>query len=176
MSRKHRIWYPGASFHVTSRGNRKAALFYEDADRLQYLSILEEARERYPFQLFSYCLMNNHLHLQIKTIQDHPQHFMKMINTRYAKFFNKKYELVGHVFQGRYGSKLIQSIQYQLQVSKYVHLNPVEAGMILSPQDYRWSSCAAYVSDQHNRHVTTEEILSHFEQPQKEKYYQYLLK
>ena len=79
--------------------------------------------------------MTNHIHLQIETIQHHPKEMMKMLNSRYAMYFNKRHHLVGHVFQGRYGSELIDSADYFLDVSRYIHLNPVEANMVKYPED-----------------------------------------
>ncbi|MDR4949883.1 transposase [Neobacillus cucumis] len=172
MSRKHRVWFPGAKYHITSRGNRRSSIFYDDYDREAYLQLLEEARRYFPFYLHTYCLMTNHIHLQIETIHHHPKDMMKMLNSRYAMYFNKRHHLVGHVFQGRYGAELIDSKDYLLDVSRYIHLNPVEANMVKSPSDYRWSSYAAYVSISNlvNPHITTTKILSHFPEPQKEHY------
>jgi REP element-mobilizing transposase RayT len=170
MSRNHRIWFPGAKYHITNRGNRRSSIFYDDFDRDAYLQLLEETRGYYPFYLHAYCLMTNHIHLQIETIHHHPKDMMKMLNSRYAMYFNKRHRLVGHVFQGRYGAELIDSSDYLLDVSRYIHLNPVEAKMVKSPRDYRWSSYSAYISDYANPHVTTIKILSHFPEPQKENY------
>ncbi|MED4227920.1 transposase [Neobacillus cucumis] len=170
MSRKHRVWFPGAKYHITSRGNRRSSIFYDDFDREAYFQFLEEARCYFPFYLHTYCLMTNHIHLQIETIHHHPKDMMKMLNSRYAMYFNKRHNLVGHVFQGRYGAELIDSKDYLLDVSRYIHLNPVEANMVKSPSDYRWSSYAAYISDYVNPHITTTKILSHFREPQKEHY------
>src|SRR5690625_547034 len=165
MSRRLRVWYPGAMYHITSRGNRRTALFYDEADYLEYLKILEESREYYPFYLHSYCLMTNHIHLQVETIDYHPQYMMKMINSRYAIYYNKRYELEGHVFQGRYGSALIENIKYELKVSQYIHLNPVEAKMVTFPEAYQWSSFAAYILQKKDPHVTTDRILGYFAEP-----------
>ncbi|WP_068675247.1 transposase [Oceanobacillus sp. Castelsardo] len=170
MARKLRVWYPGAMYHITSRGNRRAALFYDESDKQSYLKILEEARFYYPFHLHAYCLMTNHIHLQLETVDHHPQHIMKMLNSRYALYFNKRHRLVGHVFQGRYGAELFETVDYQLEVSRYIHLNPIEAEMVTKPKDYVWSSYGAYISDLKNQHVTTEKILGHFKVPRKEKY------
>src|SRR4051794_36488596 len=95
---------------------------------------------------------------------------MKMLNSRYSMYFNKRHRLVGHVFQGRYGAELIDSSDYLLDVSRYIHLNPVEAKMVKSPKDYRWSSFSAYIFDSVNPHITTTKILSFFPEPQKENY------
>ena len=170
MARQHRVWYPGAMYHITSRGNRRAALFYDDIDRKTYLDLLEETNLYYPFSLHAYCLMTNHIHLQLETINKHIKHIMKMLNSRYAIYFNKRHKLVGHVFQGRYGAEIIETKDYQLEVSRYIHLNPLEAEMVSRPEDYRWSSYRAYVLGENNRHVTTEKILSYFSAPAEEKY------
>ncbi|OLN24127.1 hypothetical protein BTO30_01565 [Domibacillus antri] len=127
MSRKPRIGYPGAMYHITSRGNRRAALFYDAADRLMYLSLFEEARLHFPCILHSYCLMTNHIHLQLETIHHPPGDTMKFLNFRYAKYFNRRYGYSGHLFQGRYGAELLDSAAYFLEVSRCIHLNPVEA-------------------------------------------------
>lgn len=174
MARKRRIWFPGASYHITSRGNRRGDIFYDNNDRLAYLDLLEETRMRYPFYLHAYCLMTNHIHLQIETINDHPQHMMKMLNSLYAINFNKRHRLVGHVFQGRYGAELIHTNEYMLEASKYIHLNPVEAKLVPRPSDYRWSSYATYVSRQTNPLVTTHKILSLFPEPNQEHYRAYV--
>ena len=161
-------------YHIITRGNRKAVLFYDDRDRIKYLNLLEETRELYPFYLHSYCLMPNHSHLQLETIHHHPQKIMSMLNTRYAIYFNLRHDFVGHVFQGRYKAKLIDSLQYFLDVSRYIHLNPVEANIVTIPQDYLWSSYNAYISETPNPHVTTERILTYFPEPQKENYKQFM--
>jgi putative transposase len=170
LSRKPRIWFPGAKYHITNRGNRRSSIFYDDFDREAYLELLEETRRYFPFYLHAYCLMTNHIHLQLETIHHHPKDIMKMLNSRYAMYFNKRHRLVGHVFQGRYGAELIDSAEYLLEVSRYIHLNPVEARMVKSPKDYRWSSYFAYITSIENPHVITAKILSHFPEPKKENY------
>lgn len=174
MARRPRIWFEGAMYHITNRGNRRDALFYDYKDYDSYLDILEEARSYYPFHLHSYCLMTNHIHLQIETIQHHPQYFMQMLNSRYAMYFNKRHHLDGHVFQGRYGAKLVDSIGYLLDVSRYIHLNPVDANMVNAAEHYHWSSYNAYISNTSNPHVTTDKILSYFSDPPKENYRLYV--
>ncbi len=130
MPRKRRVWFPGAIYHITARGNRRDAIFRDVIDYRMYLKLLRNVRNRYPFILHSYCLMQNHLHLQLETI-DHPTHFIiRDLHTEYAIYFNRKYDLIGHVFQGRYGAKLILDDDYFLTVSKYIHLNPVKANIV----------------------------------------------
>lgn len=170
MSRPPRIWFPGAAYHITNRGNRRSTVFYDDQDYLVYLKLLEEVRCLYPFHLHAYCLMTNHIHLLIKTIQHHPKDIMQKLNSRYAMYFNKRYQLEGHVFQGRYGAKLVDTMAYLLDASRYIHLNPLEASMVISPEAYPWSSYSAYVTNSRNFHIKTETILSFFPEPQKDYY------
>ncbi|MBS4178157.1 transposase [Lederbergia citrea] len=174
MSRKPRVWFPSAVYHITKRGNRRSALFYDKQDRLTYLSMFEEARTFFPCILHSYCLMTNHIHLQLETIEHHPQHIMKMLNSRYAVYFNRRHSYEGHLFQGRYRAELILSTDYFLKVSKYIHLNPVEANIVKSPEIYDWSSYNAYISSQDNPHISTSRTLSYFPKPATEKYRAYV--
>lgn len=145
MPRKKRIWYPGAQFHIMCRGNHRAEIYRDEEDRQVYLTLLKEARKTHPFVLISYCLMSNHVHLQIETLDTEPWMFMKMLNMKYAIYFNKKYNFVGHLFQGRYRSELIESDSQLLQTSKYVHLNPVRANIVEKPDHYEWSSYREYL-------------------------------
>lgn len=161
-------------YHITSRGNRRSSLFYDDIDHKTYLEILEIARFYHPFYLHAYCLMTNHIHLQLETTTHHIKHIMKMVNTKYAQHFNQRHKLVGHVFQGRYGSELIETKDYQLEVSRYIHFNPLEAAMVTTPEEYPWSSYRAYVTEETNPHVTTKKILSYFQEPVKEKYREFV--
>ena len=142
---KKRIWFPGARYHIMSRGNRKEKIFLEVADYKYYLALLEKAWRQYDFKLYGYCLMPNHLHLQVKCGETKTGEFMHFINANYARYFNRKYDLVGHVFQGRYKSRWIQGFGYDLRVSRYIHLNPVEGGLVPAPENYRWSSYYAYL-------------------------------
>lgn len=165
MARKPRVWFPGAIYHVYARGNRRDPIFFEEKDYIIYMKILEDVRETFPFIIHSYCLMTNHLHLQIETI-DHPiQDIIKPIHTRYAIYLNKSLETVGHVFQGRYSSKLIIPINYFLEVSRYIHRNPLEADMVKNPEDYRWSSYNSYIYLSKNPHIDRTKTFSYFSEP-----------
>ncbi len=174
MARKKRHWFPGAKYHIICRGNRKAALFEERIDRLKYLSYLEQARQAFPFHLHAYCLMTNHVHLSIETFDHPPGEIMKVINSNYARYFNDKYEYTGHVFQGRYTAELLDSMMYEIDVSKYIHLNPVKARMVTKPEDYYWSSYRAYFSYKKDPHVYPDYILSLFQKPVREAYQRYV--
>ncbi|WP_062350703.1 transposase [Bacillus kwashiorkori] len=170
MSRKPRVWYPGATYHITARGNRKAAIFQETDDYLKYLEILKNVQTAYPFILHSYCLMTNHIHLQIETIDDHIKYIMKDLHFRYATYFNKKYDFVGHVFQGRYGASIIENISYFLETSRYIHRNPLEANIVKDLADYRWSSYLSFISNVKNPHVNPEKTLNYFAAPPQKNY------
>ncbi|WP_040204266.1 transposase [Neobacillus jeddahensis] len=174
MARNVRLWFEGAKFHITSRGIRKSWLFYEEEDYEKYLSFLEETRTRYPFHLHTYCLMTNHIHLQLETLDTPLSIIMKNLNTKYAKYINKKYDFSGHVFDKRYGAELLNSQEYEIDVSKYIHLNPVNAGMVDEPEDYPWSSYRAYLYGEENPHIDPKSILSYFPDPQPQQYEQYV--
>ncbi|MGV3489277.1 MAG: transposase [Tuberibacillus sp.] len=174
MSRKPRVWHPGDIFHITSRGNRHSIIFYDDKDRRKYLKLLEEARDKYPFYLLAYCLMTNHIHLLLETINDPPGNIIKTVHSLYAIYFNKRHDLDGHVFQGRYRSEHIDSQKYLLEASRYIHLNPVKANITEHPIDYPWSSYASYVTDVQDPAVVTQKILSYVQYPRKRNYQRYV--
>lgn len=174
LPRKPHIWFPGAKYHITSRGIRRNPLFGEDDDRYKYLSLLAEVKEKYPFDLQAYCLMTNHTHIQLQTSDFPPEKIMQTLNLRYAKYFNKKYSYSGHVFDNRYFRELIDSIEYELQVSKYIHLNPLKAGLVKKPEDYLWSSYRIYILQEKNDLVSSNIILSYFHEPQKFHYDEYI--
>jgi len=175
LSRKTRVWFPGAMYHITSRGNRRSAIFFDDGDRKKYLDLLEETRERYPFLLHSYCLMDNHIHLLLETLTTPPGDIMKMLHSLYAIYFNKRHDLNGHVFQDRYKASLIDSPKYFLEASRYIHLNPLRAGLVEHPMDYKWSSFPAFVTSAKDPHVITEKILSHVPEPRRKNYFNYVI-
>jgi putative transposase len=174
MGRKRRAWYPGAKYHITSRGNRKSTLFFDDEDRMKYLSFLQETMVRFPFTLHTFCLMTNHTHLQIETSDTSPTIIMSHLNTKFAKYFNKKYDFTGHVFEKRYGAELLDSLDYEFDVSKYIHLNPLKAGLVTELEEYPWSSSNAYVNGEVTQLVETKHLLSYFPTPASKHYEVYI--
>jgi putative transposase len=174
MSRKLRVWFPGAMYHITSRGNKKEVIFYDEHDYQKYLSLIAETKELLPFHLLSYCIMNNHTHLLIETNKIPIQDIMKQINSRYAIYFNKRHDLCGHVFQGRYKSKMIIDRSYFLNASRYIHLNPLEANLVTKLEDYPWSSFPFYLSAAENPLITREKLLSQFPKPSLDHYLTFL--
>lgn len=174
MGRKRRAWFAGAKYHITCRGNNRFTLFYDDEDRIKYLSILEETKNRCQFLIHSYCLMTNHIHLQLETTDTSPTIIMSLLNTKYAKYFNKKYNQTGHVFEKRYSAELLDSLDYEFDVSKYIHRNPLKAGMVDELEDYPWSSYHAYVYGESSDLVETKHLLSYFPQPPSKQYEEYV--
>lgn len=165
MARKRRVWYPGAMYHITARGNRRAAIFRIKHDYEMYLTLLQEVRNKYPYKLHAYCLMTNHLHLQIETISDHIQYIMKDLHSNYAIYFNKRLKIDGHVFQGRYGAQLIEDDAYFLEVSRYIHRNPLEAKMVKKLEEYPWSSYSAYIYNEANPYIDKSKTYAYFPDP-----------
>jgi REP element-mobilizing transposase RayT len=160
MPRPPRIWFPEALYHLILRGDNREPIFFAGEDYRRYLKLLAEAKRRYGCQLFAYALMTNHIHLMVQTGEIHPvSKFMQVVNTAYTIYMNKKYHRVGHIFQGRYHSVLVEKDSYALELTRYIHLNPVRAGMARAPEAYRWSSYQAYLGRHENRMVDTELIL-----------------
>ena len=127
------------------RGNRHGIIYRGEEDYEIFLMLLREMQKRYPFILHAYCLMTNHFHLELTTNTDPIWKIMKPIMNNYARTFNQKYGYQGHLFDGRYGSCIIEDQRYFLEVSRYIHLNPVKAGMVGEPLDYKYSSYRCYV-------------------------------
>ncbi|MHC1719541.1 MAG: transposase [Clostridiaceae bacterium] len=163
MARKPRVWYKGAKYHITCRGNRRSSLFLDRNDYKVYLKILEKVIEQTDFKVYCYCLMTNHIHLEIETNEINIGDIMKLINTRYAIYFNSKYCMDGHLFQGRYGAELIERDDYIVKVSRYIHLNPVKANIVASPEEYEWSSYRMLIGEIEKKLISSEKLLSFFE-------------
>jgi putative transposase len=145
MGRQIRCWSPNHFYHVVMRGNRRDALFKESDDFTAYFHILETVHNKTPFDLASYCLMTNHLHLLIRSHAQPLSKVMSLLNKRYANYYNTRYRLTGHVYEKRYYAKLVDSKEGMLEVSRYIHLNPVEAHMVKSPEQYPWSSYSFFL-------------------------------
>lgn len=140
MARPLRIEYLGALYHVTSRGNRQEDIYIDDQDRNAFLQVLSRVCDRFNWVCHSYCLMSNHYHLMIETPEANLSLGMRQLNGVYTQNLNRNHGRVGHVFQGRYKALLVQKDSYLLELSRYIVLNPVRAGMVRSAKDWRWSS------------------------------------
>ena len=145
MARPLRIEYPGAVYHVICRGNNRQAIFRDDLDRKGYLEKLSLYCQDKQVDLLSYCLLSNHVHLLLETPRGNLSKLMQAFQTSYTVYFNKRHGRSGHVFEQRYKALLVDKDNYLLQVSRYIHLNPVGARIVDRAQDYRWSSYGSYV-------------------------------
>ena len=148
MARKKRVWYPGAVYHVMSRGNRRTAIFKDHSDYIHFLHIIKLISEKHPFTIHSICLMTNHFHLVMETADIELWRIMQKILSIYAEEFNHRYGYNVHLFEGRYISSIIEDDRYFLEVSRYIHLNPVKALMVREPIAYEYSSYGLFVSEE----------------------------
>jgi REP element-mobilizing transposase RayT len=145
VARQPRILIAGGTYHVTARGNRRQPIFVDDFDRRLFLRLVADAATLFRWQCGAYCLLSNHFHLLVETPREPSDLPMGMhrLNSRYARWVNERYGLDGHLFQGRFGSVLIESDGHLLGTVRYIARNPVEAGLCATPEDWRWSSYAA---------------------------------
>ena len=144
MSRPLRIEFPGAVYHVTSRGDRREPIFEDDVDREALLATVEQAMERFDAEVLAYCLMGNHYHFVLHTRQANLSLLMRHVNGVYTQSFNRRHGKVGHLFQGRFKAILVDRDAYLIQLCPYVELNPVRAGMVAEPAAWPWSSYRAH--------------------------------
>lgn len=164
MPRQNRRLSKSSMYHVMLRGNERKEIFIDEEDKLRIIDTLEEKKRKQEYYLYAYCLMDNHAHLLIKEGKDNISRAMKRIQTSYAYYFNKKYNRVGHVFQGRYRSEAIEDERYLLSVVRYIHNNPVHAGMVKNAAEYKWSSYNTYMNNSYvsNNIINRVEILKIF--------------
>lgn len=145
MSRPLRIEFPGAVYHVTSRGDRREPIFDDDTDRMAFVDVISRALERFDACALAYCLMDNHYHLVLHTRRANLSELMRQINGVYTQAYNRRHGKVGHLFQGRFKGILVDRDAYLLEVCRYVDLNPVRAGMVAEAAQWPWSSYCAHV-------------------------------
>ena len=180
MTRPLRLEFPNALYHVTSRGDRREAIFEDDDDRLRFLEILGMVVLDHNWLCHGYCLMDNHYHLIIETLDGNLSKGMRQLNGVYTQASNRRHGRSGHLFQGRYKAILVDKDRYLLELSRYVVLNPLRAkGMVKRLEDWPWSSYLAIVGDAPKPEwLTTDWILSLFGKQRRiatEKYRQFVL-
>jgi len=155
MARPLRVQFPGALYHITNRGNERKAIFKDDTDRREFLKILSQSIDTYGVVLHAFVLMNNHWHLLAQTPLGNLGEFMRHFNIAYTSYYNRRHNRVGHLYQGRYKSFLVEADSYLSQVSRYIHLNPVQvSGLKKMPSakrlhylwNYKWSSLPGYIA------------------------------
>jgi REP element-mobilizing transposase RayT len=163
VSRPLRIEFPGACYHVTSRGDRQETIYEDNLDRLKFLDVLEEVITSYNWLCHAYCLMGNHYHLVVQTPDGNLSKGMRQLNGVYTQLSNRRHERVGHLFQGRYQGILVDEKAYLLELGRYVVLNPVRAGLVNHPAQWAWSSYRAMMDPARKPEwLSTGPLLSHF--------------
>jgi len=177
MARPLRILFANAWYHVMNRGRSHATIFYDNSDINFFLKLLLQIHKRYRFEIHAYCLMPNHYHLLLRTPLPNLSQSMRHLNSAYTQYFNKKYINDGALFRGRYRAILVDAENYLLQLSKYIHLNPVKAGLVKHPKNYYWSSYRYYSTKiAAPDWLYTKQILNHFgNKQQKNKYSLFVL-
>jgi putative transposase len=143
MPRPLRVEVPGATYHLTARGNRRQPIFRSEVDQVLLLDLLARVVRALDWRVRSYCLMPNHFHLVVMIERPNLSLGMQRLNGRYAQLFNQRYGLSGHLFQGRFHSVLIEREEHLLELARYVVLNPVRAGLCVHPGEWPWSSYRA---------------------------------
>ena len=163
MARPLRIEFPGGLYHLTSRGDRREDIYLNDADRQRWLDLLGEVCVRHNWLCHAYCLMDNHFHIVIETVDGNLSAGMRQLNGVYTQWHNRTHGRVGHVFQGRFKAIIVQRESYLLELARYVVLNPVRAGMCAAPEQWPWSSYLAMVGKAHRPNwLHTEWLLAQF--------------
>lgn len=162
MARRPRLHVPGGFYHVILRGNHREPLFACPADRVKLDALVASGLARFDARLHAYCWMTNHLHALIQVGDTALGRLVQSIATRYSRYRHEALQTSGHLFERRHFARLIDVDGYFLAVLRYIHLNPVKAGLVADPGEYVWSSHHAYVRPQSSSCVTTEVGLSLF--------------
>jgi putative transposase len=162
LSRKPRIHRPAAFYHVMLRGNNAQDIFFSDRDRCALCLLLQKGVERYGHKIHGFCLMRNHIHLVIQTGSVPLSPFMQHLASGYARYINWKQKRIGHLFQGRFKAILVDAENYLLELIRYVHLNPVRAGIVAQPEQYSWSGHLAYVGVNEIVWLSQDKVLEKF--------------
>jgi len=163
MARPLRIEYAGAIYHVTSRGDRQEDIYLDEDDREIWLDVFEQVCSRFNWRCHAWCLMDNHYHIVIETIEGNLSQGMRQLNGVFTQKTNKKHARVGHVFQGRYKAILVQKDAHLLELARYVVLNPVRAHMVNDTSEWPWSSYQAMVNySVAPNWLETDWLLNHF--------------
>lgn len=145
MPRAPRCLIQNGIFHITIRGNNRQKIFADSSDYTRYLGLLRVASQRYAVALLAYALMPNHVHLLIRDGAEALPNFMRLLNLSYTKHFNSRHQRIGRLYQSRYYARLVAQDAYLLEVTRYIHLNPVKAHLVRRPGDYPWSSYRAFI-------------------------------
>jgi putative transposase len=169
MPRHQRIRSETGFYHILYRGNEKKNIFNSDEDKKRFMEIMYEKKEGDRYFLHAFCLMDNHIHLMINEGDEDVSKVMKRITVSYVYYFNKKYKRVGHLFQDRFKSEAVEQDSYVLSLARYIHQNPVKAGMVERVSDYKWSSYMCYLNGKSSfaKILDTDTILGFFSEDRK---------
>ncbi len=164
MARKARIHYPGAFYHVMLRGNARQTIFHDPLDVIRFEKFLVQGLERFRMRVCAFCWMPNHVHMAVQVSDVPLSKMMQVLSQRYTGWINHRYDRVGHLFQGRFRAILIDKDGYLRELVRYIHRNPVRAGIVSDPIDYQKSSHRAYVAIPKTpiAWLTTEPVLRQF--------------
>ncbi|MCL4400384.1 transposase [Candidatus Parvarchaeota archaeon] len=158
MSRPYRLQGENCSYHITSRGNGRQKIFISDFDYRQFMHYLLQGKEKYNFYLYAFVLMGNHYHLLLETTQPNLARIMHYINSAYTTYYNLKRNKYGHLFLGRYKSILVDKDSYLLELTRYIHLNPVRAKLVTKPESYKWSSYQGYLKKAGDGYIDKKQV------------------
>jgi putative transposase len=145
MARRARHSSTGAYYHVMIRGNNGQSIFSSDRERSRFCLLMQEGVERYGHRILAFCLMSNHVHLALQVGDVSLSKICQNLTFRYTKFYNREHKTIGHLFQGRFKSILIDGYSYLIKLIRYIHLNPVRAKIAIDSSHYPWSSHQAYL-------------------------------
>lgn len=150
MPRRYREESPTGFYHVMTRGINKDNIFSSKLDKKYIVKVIREKSSGVFCKIYSYCIMDNHIHLLIESSLHDLSLLMKKINTSYAFYYNSGNDRVGSVFQGRFRSEIIHNEKHLAGVIRYIHNNPVKAKMVSKPESYRWSSMKEYIENEND--------------------------
>src|SRR5574338_735600 len=145
MARRHRIPAPGLLRHVMARGNARMDIFFDHLDYTWFIHFLGNVVEQFELECWSYCLMPNHYHVVLRTDEATLSEPIRNLNSRYAQWWNRRHNRVGHVFQSRFKEQIVQRQDYLLTLCRYIAMNPVRAGLVSRPEQWKWSSYATTI-------------------------------
>ncbi|RLQ94820.1 transposase [Falsibacillus albus] len=168
MARQARKKSKSGIYHVIIRGANRQEIFHDEEDRIKFLGILQKVKTKSGLKVYAWCLMGNHVHLLVKEGSESISVVMKRIGVSYANYYNWKYKTTGHLFQDRFKSGNVETVNYLLTVTRYIHQNPVKAGIAPSPQEWKWSSCRGYYGDSvYPPHLLDPDYLLHMFSPKR---------
>jgi REP element-mobilizing transposase RayT len=164
MPRTRRVKSETGIYHVILRGINKQIIFEDDEDHEMFLKTLKQYKSQSQYKLLAYCLMGNHVHLLLKTEKEELGQIFRRIGASYVYWYNHKYNRTGHLFQDRYKSEVVETDAYLFAVLRYIHQNPIKAGIVNKLEEYTWSSYAEYLRLTNDQYVDQDFVLNLFDE------------